>query len=201
MHNTIVNGLNKAFESQSMLVSVYLKALTCAMDEQLISLWQESGLADCDTHLIALGGYGRHQLFPHSDVDTLVLIPETSPAIEEALAIFNQKAWDAGIRLHLSHEKLNCPPDMNDIDLSTQTSWLESRLILIAGITKLYHHSISKNLFKLKFLSKNNGIYVLKKPRQRLSQILKNILVGCAIFTRSFGLIGHAMANAHFLRY
>lgn len=147
MYAKIVAGLHRAFENQTMPVSAYLKALTCAMDELLITFWQDSGLAELDTHLLALGGYGRHQLFPHSDVDTLVLLPQLTPAIEEALASFHEKAWDAGIKMHLSHECLNASRTAAEVDLSTQTSWLEARLIVGDPINfNHWHHTVMATL-------------------------------------------------------
>src|SRR5579883_3354670 len=53
-----------------------------------------SGLA-----LLAVGGYGRKELFPHADVDLLLLIAtEAATPPREALAEFLQVLWDSGLR-------------------------------------------------------------------------------------------------------
>lgn len=60
---------------------------------------------------LAVGGYGRRELFPHSDVDLLLLvqqIPE-APAVKEALSIFMRELWDSGLRLsHSVHTVDEC---------------------------------------------------------------------------------------------
>lgn len=50
--------------------------------------------------LLAVGGYGRRELFPHSDVDLLVLVRRTPHLLEqrEALSEFLRLLWDSGLR-------------------------------------------------------------------------------------------------------
>ncbi|MDQ3494978.1 MAG: [protein-PII] uridylyltransferase [Pseudomonadota bacterium] len=51
-----------------------------------------------DTALFAVGGYGRGELFPHSDIDLLVLAePVAQAARHEALSRFFALLWDAGL--------------------------------------------------------------------------------------------------------
>lgn len=65
-----------------------------------------SGLA-----LVAVGGFGRRELFPHSDVDLLVLIQseDRMAAVRGALSSFLQSLWDAGLRpSHSVHTVADC---------------------------------------------------------------------------------------------
>lgn len=50
--------------------------------------------------LLTVGGFGRRELFPHSDVDLLLLAESEDriPALREALSVFLQSLWDAGLR-------------------------------------------------------------------------------------------------------
>ncbi|HJU22196.1 MAG TPA: [protein-PII] uridylyltransferase [Casimicrobiaceae bacterium] len=87
--------------------------------------------------LVAVGGYGRGELFPHSDVDLLVLLPDTSErdcaaAVERLLT----SLWDAGIELsHAVRTVAECETEMTS-DATVATSLLEHRLL--AGSRTLY---------------------------------------------------------------
>ncbi|HTA41106.1 MAG TPA: HD domain-containing protein [Bryobacteraceae bacterium] len=72
--------------------------------------WMPSELA-----LMAVGGYGRRELFPYSDVDLLILTPDekTQASIKEPLAMFLRDLWDQGLRISQS---VHTPQDCNQID-------------------------------------------------------------------------------------
>jgi [protein-PII] uridylyltransferase len=66
-----------------------LRQLSILADGLLIQLWQNAGFAP-ELCLVAVGGFGRAELFPHSDVDVLVLLPdglspENSPELQGQL--------------------------------------------------------------------------------------------------------------------
>ena len=49
--------------------------------------------------LCAVGGYGRRELFPYSDIDILLLVNfEKSKVLEDALASFFSFLWDIGLK-------------------------------------------------------------------------------------------------------
>ena len=54
-------------------VNAALVGLTRLADASLKLLWQQAGFTE-PFALLAVGGFGRRELFPHSDVDVLALL-------------------------------------------------------------------------------------------------------------------------------
>ena len=76
-----------------------LLALRARSADHLIEqAWRRCLPADAGLALFAVGGYGRGELFPRSDIDLLVLgEPEAQQAHESALARLFALLWDAGL--------------------------------------------------------------------------------------------------------
>ena len=110
-----------------------LRQLAAQTDGLLIQLWNQAGLgAPCA--LLAVGGYGRGELFPYSDVDVLVLLPDAAgqmPDPERARRIegFIGNCWDAGLEIGSSVRTLSECLGEAAKDVTVQTALLESRCI------------------------------------------------------------------------
>ena len=64
-----------------------MQKLSRLTDRTLTALWQRSGFGP-GSSLLAVGGFGRGELFPHSDVDVLVLLPDgASPDTDPVLKL------------------------------------------------------------------------------------------------------------------
>ena len=110
-----------------------LRQLAAQADTLLIQLWSQAGLgAPCA--LLAVGGFGRGELFPYSDVDVLVLLPDEAgqtPDAERARRIegFIGNCWDAGLEIGSSVRTLSECLSEAAKDVTVQTALLESRCI------------------------------------------------------------------------
>jgi len=118
-----------------------LRALTRLVDQTLLALWQSAAMPD-GTALLAVGGYGRGELFPHSDVDVLVLLPATGPkTIETPLAAiegFITSCWDTGLEIGSSVRTVAECAVMAQNDVTVQTALLESRYL--CGSRRVFNH-------------------------------------------------------------
>ncbi len=117
-----------------------LRDLSRATDEHLQRLWlhfeMPSGMA-----LLGVGGYGRGELFPYSDVDVLVLLPdgaqvEANEPLQTQLSCFISGCWDSGLEIGSSVRTVAACAEEAAKDITVQTSLLESRRI--AGSAKLH---------------------------------------------------------------
>jgi len=104
-----------------------LRALSRATDEVVTAAWIAAKLP-ASAALVAVGGYGRRQLFPHSDVDVLILLRD--PVDESAAGAIERlvtSLWDAGITLsHAVRTIDECMREMEG-DATIATSLLEHR--------------------------------------------------------------------------
>jgi [protein-PII] uridylyltransferase len=103
----------------------------------LRELWRDAALPR-NVALVAVGGFGRGELYPHSDVDVLVLLPLGLNADEEAaVERFVGRLWDLGLELGHSVRTVEECGEEAGKDVTVQTSLLEARLI--SGSRALFH--------------------------------------------------------------
>jgi len=86
--------------------------------------------------LAAVGGYGRGELYPHSDVDLLVLLKiDPTPADREAIAALIAQLWNLGLDLSHSVRTIAQCCEQAALDVTVQTALLEARWL--AGSRRL----------------------------------------------------------------
>ena len=81
--------------------------------------------------VLAVGGYGRRQLFPYSDIDVLLLFPSErhiAPA-KEAISAFLQHLWDAGLRMSHSVRTPDECAEVHDSNTELNISLLDQRFL------------------------------------------------------------------------
>ncbi len=92
--------------------------------------------------LIAVGGYGRGELHPHSDIDISILVPErVDDAIRGSLEQFVTFLWDIGLQIgHSVRSVVECMQEAR-ADVTVATNLMESRLL--CGPQSLYDQVLS----------------------------------------------------------
>ncbi len=98
------------------------------IDAVLREAWERCIPADAPLSLFAVGGYGRGELYPQSDVDLLVLADEDAQAAHaDALARLFALLWDAGLPVgHAVRSMAQCTQAATD-DITVLTALLEAR--------------------------------------------------------------------------
>jgi [protein-PII] uridylyltransferase len=97
-----------------------------------------NGKSDRALALIALGGYGRGELNPFSDVDVMLLHrqgTEVSPRLEEMVNQILYLLWDSGFKVGHSTRSIKEAIAQANSDMQTKTAMLEARFL--AGDTEL----------------------------------------------------------------
>ncbi len=139
-------ALRAAYEAQPRTTRL-LKQRSALVDEVLRELWSAHELP-ANHALIAVGGYGRGELFPASDVDVLILLPQ--PADEAASSKISEligALWD--LRLHIGHSVRTIEECLEAAaeDITVQTCLLETRLL--CGNADLFNDLRSRYLAQL----------------------------------------------------
>ena len=111
-----------------------LQKLGRLTDTTLQRLWQLAEFPP-EACLIAVGGFGRGELFPHSDVDVLLLLPDDvvdvgdNPALKAKVETFISNCWDCGLQIGSSVRTVAHCVEEAAKDVTVQTSLLEMRLV------------------------------------------------------------------------
>ncbi len=117
-----------------------VRALARHVDQTLLELW-EHAMMPPGAALVAVGGYGRAELYPHSDVDVLVLLPpgdelanarlagSPNDALKSSVEGFITACWDIGVEIGSSVRTVDECTAESANDVTVQTALLESRYL------------------------------------------------------------------------
>jgi len=130
-----------------------LSAHSRLIDRYLHHVWRQISMPG-QIALVAVGGYGRGELYPKSDIDLLILLGADYPdaALQQKLHQLISVLWDIGLDVgHSIRTVAQCQSESTDI--TVQTNLLESRLlagnaILFAELQEtLQQHLDSRKFF------------------------------------------------------
>jgi [protein-PII] uridylyltransferase len=100
------------------------------VDEVLQQLWQQHIPENTPVSLVAVGGYGRGELHPYSDIDLLVLLDESvSSEPPQALSDFLTQLWDIGLEIGHSVRTIQECRQQAEQDITIATNLLETRFL------------------------------------------------------------------------
>ncbi len=100
------------------------------VDDVILASWlhfAESVLDSAD--LVAVGGYGRGELHPQSDIDLLILIESASNDMDDAIGRFLTFLWDIGLEVGHSVRTLDDCEAQARGDVTVLTTLMETRLL------------------------------------------------------------------------
>ena len=83
-----------------------------------------------DFCLIAVGGYGRHDLSPKSDVDLLFIYKKSNKNIRDFITQLNNTLWDIGLEVGISFLTIKQALIDSKKDIKTITKFVETRFII-----------------------------------------------------------------------
>ena len=109
------------------------------IDGLLCEIWRQSPLAGTpQIALVAVGGYGRSELHPGSDIDLLFLLDEVADALVYAqIGDLLTFLWDIGLQVGHSTRTLRECQAQAAADITVLTNLMETRFI--AGSAALFH--------------------------------------------------------------
>jgi len=114
-----------------------LQLQTALTDHVLTQWWHHAGVNSATCALVAVGGYGRAELLPASDIDLCILIQSReSVEADSQLADWITSLWDLGLDIgHSVRTTTDCAVEGQN-DLTVITTLMESRLL--CGNAELY---------------------------------------------------------------
>ncbi|MCF6283195.1 MAG: [protein-PII] uridylyltransferase, partial [Candidatus Polarisedimenticolaceae bacterium] len=100
------------------------------IDELLYHAWKLHIENENDLALIAVGGYGRGELHPYSDVDIMILLrKEPDKALCEVIEPFLTFLWDIGLEIGHSVRTVDDCINESRQDITVATNLMEARLL------------------------------------------------------------------------
>ena len=179
-------------------------------DVVLTRIWQH-GFSDAQRQqmdLLAVGGYGREELHPYSDVDVAILT-STSPSASDAEALekFITFLWDLGLDIGHSVRTVAECSDEARADLTVITNLLESRLLSGSGdlfsqmqeAISTAHMWPAEAFYEAKMEEQDNrrarfhdNAYRLEPNIKESNGGLRDIQTLCWICQRQFGTRGYS---------
>ncbi|HHJ11627.1 MAG TPA: [protein-PII] uridylyltransferase, partial [Chromatiales bacterium] len=138
LHEQLDTLFDEGFDVADLVV-----ARAAIADRVLTGLWRHHGLERQGAVLVAVGGYGRGELHPGSDIDLLLLFDaEPDQTFGEAISAFLTTLWDIRYQVGHSVRTLDeCVREATD-DVTVATNLMEARTL--AGDAALFEEMMHR---------------------------------------------------------
>jgi [protein-PII] uridylyltransferase len=110
-------------------VEVLVRDRARMVDLVLRQAWSLHAAAERDVALVAVGGYGRGELHPCSDIDVMILLPKSGVARHDGIERFLAFLWDIGLEVGHSVRTIDDCQRESGADVSVATTLIEARLL------------------------------------------------------------------------
>ena len=117
----------KAGRAATELVQARSKVVDALLTKAWLQFFSESST---DIALLAVGGYGRGELHPASDVDVQILLKNNSEHHNETLGQYITFLWDIGLEIGHSVRSLDECVAEATADITVATNLQEGRLLM-----------------------------------------------------------------------
>ena len=177
LHDSQASGL-KVAKARSHVIDQLIRHM---FDYDMKAFEAEYGKLPFPTGLLALGGYGRAEMCPYSDVDIMFLYPEKVRAkiLPKFQEVFTERIlymlWDLGFKVGHSTRTIKQTMEEAKADVQSKNAMLESRLV--AGSTHLFQ--VFEQAYR-NFCNKNAQQYILDRladQRERRAKFGDTVLI------------------------
>ena len=154
-------------------------AMTDLVDGLIIGRYRTAARAGGDAYttagfqhccLVALGGYGRRELAPYSDIDLMMLYrSDVAKIVPDFAKRVLHPLWDVGLQVGHSVRTIQDCLDLGIQDLTVRTSMMEARFL--AGSPELFQKFHSRYLRKVVFRAPDT--YLERKLDERCREYQK----------------------------
>ena len=160
----LLSFLETHFNAQADIYE-FISLNTCMHDELLKNIWKLHKFPNDSAALVAIGGYGRRELFPHSDIDLMVVLHENAnEEIKSQVEAFLTFLWDINVPIAQSVRSVKDCLVEAKYDITIMTSLME--IYYLSGSKKLFNRVID--------IVNNNKIWPSKKYFQGKINELEN---------------------------
>ena len=123
-------SLNERFKSKAN-IEIIISDLTWFIDQILIAAWKQYDWKDeKDISLLAVGGYGRGELHPYSDIDIQILLARNNKKkYKTNIESFLTFLWDINLEIGQSVRTIDENKKQAANDITIATALMESRTV------------------------------------------------------------------------